>query len=56
MDTLRTFVQQYLDGEIELYVKSEPVPDNNDPLKVSPPLTQHRHQLNLSPVCVHRWW
>ena len=35
VDSLRTFVQQYLDGELELYIKSEPVPEDNDgPVKV----------------------
>ncbi len=28
-------MQQYLDGELELYIKSEPVPEDNDgPVKV----------------------
>jgi len=36
VDSLRTFVQQYLDGELELYIKSEPVPEDNDgPVKVN---------------------
>ena len=33
---MKTFAQQYLDGELELYIKSEPVPeDNSGPVKVS---------------------
>lgn len=36
VDSLRAFVQQYLDGEVEPYIKSEPVPEDNDgPVKVS---------------------
>ena len=35
MDSLKAFVQKYLDGELEVYVKSEPVPkDNSGPVKV----------------------
>jgi hypothetical protein len=35
VDNLRAFVQQYLDGELEIYVKSEPIPeDNTGPVKV----------------------
>ena len=35
VDTLRAFVQKYLDGEVEPYIKSEPVPEDNDgPVKV----------------------
>ena len=35
VDNLRAFVQQYLDGELEIYVKSEPIPeDNSGPVKV----------------------
>ena len=35
MDNLKAFVQKYLDGELEVYVKSEPVPeDNSGPVKV----------------------
>ena len=36
VDTFRTFIQQYLDGEIEVYIKSEPIPeDDGGPVKVS---------------------
>ncbi len=35
VDTFRTFIQQYLDGEIELYIKSEPIPEDSGPVKVS---------------------
>ena len=35
VDNLKAFVQQYLDGELEIYVKSEPIPeDNSGPVKV----------------------
>ena len=35
VDSLRAFVQQYLDGALEPFVKSEPVPESNDaPVKV----------------------
>lgn len=35
VDNLKRFVQQYIDGELEVYVKSEPVPDDNSgPVKV----------------------
>jgi protein disulfide isomerase family A protein 3 len=35
VDTFRTFVQQYVDGALEPYIKSEPVPEPNDgPVKV----------------------
>eukprot|EP00049_Salpingoeca_infusionum_P007732 m.125544 g.125544 ORF g.125544 m.125544 type:complete len:477 (+) comp13804_c0_seq1:67-1497(+) len=30
MDTFKTFLQQYDAGELEAYIKSEPVPDNTD--------------------------
>jgi len=30
VDNLRKFVQQFVDGELEPYIKSEPVPENND--------------------------
>ena len=36
VDNLRGFVRQFLDGEIEAYIKSEPIPeDNTGPVKVS---------------------
>lgn len=36
VDNLKQFVQQYYDGALEVYVKSEPVPEDNDgPVKVS---------------------
>ncbi len=36
VDNLREFVQQYTDGKLELYIKSEPVPEDNDgPVTVS---------------------
>ena len=35
MDTFRSFIQQYLDGELELYIKSEPIPTDEGPVKVS---------------------
>ncbi len=35
VDSLRAFVQQYVDGELEVYIKSEPIPEDNDgPVKV----------------------
>ena len=35
VDALKDFVQSYLDGELEPYMKSEPVPEPNDgPVKV----------------------
>ncbi len=35
VDTLKAFVQSYLDGDLETYMKSEPVPESNDgPVKV----------------------
>ena len=35
VDNLREFVQEYLDGGLEPYIKSEPVPeDNSGPVKV----------------------
>ena len=35
VDNLKAFIQQYLDGELEIYVKSEPIPeDNSGPVKV----------------------
>lgn len=35
VDALREFVQDYLDGQLEPYIKSEPVPaDNEGPVKV----------------------
>jgi protein disulfide isomerase family A protein 3 len=39
VDTLRVFVRQFLDGEIEPFIKSEPLPeDNSGPVTVSPSL------------------
>ena len=36
VDNLKQFVQQYYDGALEVYVKSEPIPEDNDgPVKVS---------------------
>lgn len=36
VDNLRKFVQQFVDGELEPYIKSEPVPEDNDgPVTVS---------------------
>ena len=36
VDNLKQFVQQYYDGALEVYVKSEPVPEDNDgPVKVT---------------------
>ena len=41
MDNLRQFVAQFLAGELEPYIKSEPLPeDNSGPVTVS-----HTHQL-----------
>lgn len=38
VENLKQFVQQYFDGALESYVKSEPVPaDNSGPVKVSLP-------------------
>ena len=35
VDALKKFAQQFLDGELDPYVKSEPVPeDNSGPVKV----------------------
>ncbi|XP_062516317.1 protein disulfide-isomerase A3-like [Corticium candelabrum] len=35
VDNFRAFVQQYLDGGVEPYIKSEPIPEtNDDPVKV----------------------
>ena len=35
MDTFEQFVRDMLDGKVEAYLKSEPVPENNDqPVKV----------------------
>lgn len=35
MDGLKEFATQFLNGELTAYVKSEPVPENNDgPVKV----------------------
>ena len=35
VDNLKQFVQQYYDGALEVYVKSEPIPEDNDgPVKV----------------------
>lgn len=35
VDSFKAFVQKYLDGDVELYVKSEDVPEDNDgPVKV----------------------
>lgn len=36
VDNLKEFVQQYYDGALEVHVKSEPIPEDNDgPVKVS---------------------
>ena len=36
VDNLRGFVRQFLDGEIEPHIKSEPIPeDNTGPVTVS---------------------
>ena len=35
VDNLRNFAQQFVDGELEPYIKSEPIPEDNDgPVKV----------------------
>ena len=35
VDSLKAFVQKYLDGDVELYIKSEDIPEDNDgPVKV----------------------
>ena len=34
VDNLKTFAQQYLDGELEPYIKSEPIPEDSGPVKV----------------------
>lgn len=34
MDSFEKFVRDVLDGKLEPYLKSEPVPDNDQPLKV----------------------
>lgn len=35
VDSLKSFIEQYLAGELEVYIKSEPLPEDNDkPLKV----------------------
>ncbi len=35
VDNLKAFVQQYMDGDLEVYVKSDPIPEDNDgPVKV----------------------
>lgn len=35
MDNLDAFLQQYFDGELKAYLKSEPIPESNDgPVKV----------------------
>lgn len=49
VDNLRAFVQQYLDGELEIYVKSEPIPeDNSGPVKV---YRYYTHTINLEDFC-----
>ena len=40
VDSLREFITQFLAGEVEPYIKSEPLPDNSGPVTVS-----HTHQL-----------
>lgn len=35
VDNLRNFITQLLDGELEPYIKSEPIPENNTPVKVA---------------------
>ena len=50
MDNLREFVQQYLDGELELHIKSEPIPeDNSGPVTVRTALIRAMHE---NTVCV----
>ena len=40
MDNLRNFAQQFVDGELEPYIKSEPIPEDNDgPVKVRRAMT-----------------
>ena len=34
MDTLEAFVNDVLDGKVEAYLKSEPVPESQDAVKV----------------------
>lgn len=35
MEALESFLQQYFDGTLKRYLKSEPIPENNDgPVKV----------------------
>ena len=34
MDSFEKFVRAFLNGELEPYLKSEPIPDNTEPLKV----------------------
>lgn len=35
MDTLEAFVNDFLDGKLKPYLKSEPIPESNDePVKV----------------------
>ena len=35
VDTLEKFVRDVLEGNLEPHIKSEPIPDNSGPLKVS---------------------
>lgn len=56
VDNLRGFVEQFLAGELEPYIKSEPVPeDNSGPVAVS-----LLSQLPSGPgphwQCLCRWW
>ena len=40
VDNLRNFAQQFVDGELEPYIKSEPIPEDNDgPVKVRRAMT-----------------
>lgn len=34
VDNFKKFIQQYFDGELENYVKSEAVPEDDGPVKV----------------------
>lgn len=38
MDTMTAFLNEYFDGQLKAYLKSEPVPESNDgPVKVRTP-------------------
>ena len=55
VDSLKAFAEQYLAGELEVYVKSEPVPEDNDgPVKVSCVCYSVNNADASGNVC--RWW